>query len=427
MPLRVTPSLILRLLFSASPVAFSDDLVPIHVEFINSGRKLGHIAWIPPEPDLPPRHEAEIPSNARATQNSFVGHRYQISVDGYQSVNVTMKRDGSVVFRATADGIEVEKGGALTDPSIRHSGPEWEQMASDFRSRCQRSFVNHSEDASYFCSHRFDHRLHVEAHADYTEQMWHAKMGRDLPGHVGFMTQQPQEFNKFTKMGFEVGQAPPDLLAELRAFYHQGRIRDSMPENHPVFDQTLSGRESDTWMLSVHGELKAKLEGTMKPIIAEWAGMREEDLQWTATYGIRLYHNSTVLHMHVDKRETHVLSAIIEVGHLTRLESPPDAEAVGEESEYWPLHIRDHSGEEHVVPNHAGQFILYESAVCPHGRPDMFMGREFANVFVHFSPTGWPDKYRAPTTSPQPKGFLRSWGSNFRNSLAYMWRGLYDL
>ncbi|CAE7669270.1 unnamed protein product, partial [Symbiodinium microadriaticum] len=84
--------------------------------------------------------------------------------------------------------------------------------------------------------------------------------------------------------------------------------------------------------------------------------------------------------------ETHVISAILEVGHLLMKDQKTQTN--------WPLRIFDHAGQEHLIPNSPGQMILYESSTCPHGRPDPFVGREMANVFVHFKPRGWPEALR---------------------------------
>merc|ERR1712125_229610 len=59
----------------------------------------------------------------------------------------------------------------------------------------------------------------------------------------------------------------------------------------------------------------------------------------------------------------------------------------------WPLEVVDHDNVTHFVANRAGQLIFYESATASHGRPTSFPGREFANVFIHFAPKGWPEEY----------------------------------
>lgn len=178
---------------------------------------------------------------------------------------------------------------------------------------------------------------------------------------------------------------------KVRPQVFEKRLAKSFPENHPVLDPNLSGRQSDTWMIDLPMNLKERVRQTVRSFIAPWAGISEEDLRPTAFYGPRLYHNGSVLHMHLDRYHTHVLSAIVEVDHLLGSGHPGLAEGGGspEEEERWPLHILDHSGQEHVIPNRVGQLILYESATCAHGRPAPFRGRELVNVFVHFAPPGW--------------------------------------
>lgn len=45
---------------------------------------------------------------------------------------------------------------------------------------------------------------------------------------------------------------------------------------------------------------------------------------------------------------------------------------------------------EHSVVMRAGDMLLYESAKLLHGRPDVFLGRHYDNVFIHYKPvSGW--------------------------------------
>lgn len=132
------------------------------------------------------------------------------------------------------------------------------------------------------------------------------------------------------------------------------------------------------------------MANAIRPIVAEWAGLPADELEMTATYGIRLYHHGSILRRHVDRIDTHILSSIIEIEHLG-IEGAEGNDANGRQP--WPLQIMDHAGEEHDVPDNAGQLILYESSTCCHGRETRFKGREMANVFVHFRPKGWPKKF----------------------------------
>merc|ERR1712216_33765 len=170
-----------------------------------------------------------------------------------------------------------------------------------------------------------------------------------------------------------------------------------MGENHPHLDPNLSGRESDTWTLPIPNSMSEQLRATITPIIGQWANLEPEKLVLTAVYGMRLYRKNSKLHMHVDRRETHVLSAILEVGYLGWSQS--DMDEGRDHAENWPLEIIDHQSGMNHVANRRGQMIFYESATCPHGRSGEYPGRESANVFIHFRPQGWPEEYEVKTTS----------------------------
>jgi len=72
---------------------------------------------------------------------------------------------------------------------------------------------------------------------------------------------------------------------------------------------------------------------------------------------------------------THVISAIVHVGH----EYDDDAHP-------WPIEIEDHDGVMHSVALAPGQMLFYESAACLHGRRQIFRGKYYASIFVHFQP-----------------------------------------
>merc|ERR1712039_724414 len=112
--------------------------------------------------------------------------------------------------------------------------------------------------------------------------------------------------------------------------------------------------------------------------MGDWARLPRDSLTMTARYGPRLYRNGSLLHHHVDIWETHVLSAIVAVGHRG-LRQP------------WPLEVLDHSGKMHYINDVPGDVVFYESATCSHGRESMPLnGREVANMFLHFKPSsGW--------------------------------------
>ena len=107
----------------------------------------------------------------------------------------------------------------------------------------------------------------------------------------------------------------------------------------------------------------------LQPLLEAWVA---KPLQMTFVYGIREYQQGAMLDMHVDKRDTHLVSAILNV-----------AQAVTTD---WPLEIHDHFGRRHTALLKPGEMLLYESARLKHGRPQPLDGAYFANIFVHAMP-----------------------------------------
>lgn len=77
---------------------------------------------------------------------------------------------------------------------------------------------------------------------------------------------------------------------------------------------------------------------------------------------------------HVDRHDTHLASAVIQI-----------AQQVDEEGG-WPLEVVAANGATKEVYLQPGEMVLYEGARLFHGRPMRFHGDEFANVFTHFAP-----------------------------------------
>jgi len=111
----------------------------------------------------------------------------------------------------------------------------------------------------------------------------------------------------------------------------------------------------------------------LQGIHEEWSGLK---LKPTSVYGIRLNSNGSSLTMHYDKCNTHVISAIVHVGHQYDNDDEP-----------WPIEIEDHNGQLHSVNLEAGQMLFYESATCLHGRRQRLKGKYYASIFMHFQPT----------------------------------------
>ena len=117
-------------------------------------------------------------------------------------------------------------------------------------------------------------------------------------------------------------------------------------------------------------QLKQKIWDAAKDTIERWTGM---ELQPTSMYGIRIYTEGSILSPHVDRLPL-VSSCIVNV-----------AQDVDED---WPLEIYDRQGKAINITMEPGDMVLYESGSLIHGRPFPMKGRYYANIFIHFEPTG---------------------------------------
>jgi prolyl 4-hydroxylase len=146
-------------------------------------------------------------------------------------------------------------------------------------------------------------------------------------------------------------------------------------------DEALGRDGVETGMVSkhlnieaAHTELLNELRDTFNAILTKWIEYKSP-LVHTATYGIRKYLRGSHLGNHYDKKNTHVVSAII---HLDDASDKP-----------WNLYIEDHHFRPHNVTMEYGDIVLYESTTCLHGRPEPFEGESHCNMYVHFKPERW--------------------------------------
>lgn len=106
-------------------------------------------------------------------------------------------------------------------------------------------------------------------------------------------------------------------------------------------------------------ELLNELRDTFREILVKWIG-----------YKAPLTHTASHLGTHCDKKNTHVISAII---HLD-----DDASDT--------LYIEDHHFRTHNVTMEYGDIVLYESTTC---LLEPFEGLAHCNMHIHFKPERW--------------------------------------
>lgn len=174
----------------------------------------------------------------------------------------------------------------------------------------------------------------------------------------------------FTREGFRKTAAPAALMQAISAFYQEKRAA-SLPEASDAIGTFIraSDARAPARMIELDDGLRARISAELQPLLEEWVA---KPLRMTAVYGIREYQRSAVLDMHIDRMETHIVSAILNVAQEVATD--------------WPLVIHDHYGRRHQVLLKPGELLFYESARLKHGRPEPLDGAHFANIFVHAAP-----------------------------------------
>jgi len=189
---------------------------------------------------------------------------------------------------------------------------------------------------------------------------------------LGLNYVQPQLVRAVTNSGFSLRQLPTATFKWLKDWYDENKVARHVVEHSvgPCMNQHVA----ESVMTHLPDVLKEKLSQEVAHILRDWYGKGE--LKLTSIYGVRKYTNGAVLRMHVDTVNTHVVSAIINVDQSV--------------DEDWPLVILDHDDNEHSLNMRPGDMLLYESAKLLHGRPSVFKGQHYDNIFIHYSPVkGW--------------------------------------
>ena len=173
-----------------------------------------------------------------------------------------------------------------------------------------------------------------------------------------------------------------DALTE----WYAARRHDSMkphgviPGGYTNNDHVLIDKVNLDHFPETHGAVLRE----MREILQWWTGLR---LKHTSTFGVRVYRRGSSLIDHVDRMDTHLASAVIQIDQRV------DADGG------WPLELLLPNRTVAEVYTQPGEIILYEGAWLRHGRPMRFKGDEFANVFSHFAPPDWHGAHRSPSES----------------------------
>jgi prolyl 4-hydroxylase len=179
----------------------------------------------------------------------------------------------------------------------------------------------------------------------------------------------PAQQTNFTSAGYAKVRAPEKAFEQLSQFW-KARKEEQRVEEKWSGNTYANHWVSPTEMLSIDEQpvIKRMVTEQVQEILEAWSG---QTLIPTSVYGIRAYHNQSILAPHVDRLPL-VISAIINVDQ--------------DVDEPWPLEVIGHDGVAVNVTMEPGDMVLYESHSVIHGRPYPLSGKYFANLFLHFEP-----------------------------------------
>jgi len=191
---------------------------------------------------------------------------------------------------------------------------------------------------------------------------------------------QYERFPLFTQEGYMLGKLPSHLRKRLTDHWMSERKyrKKELIDDHTAKYIVAKKNKHPAFMVAMNSKLQRDLEAFILDELIKWTSLN--NLVHTATYGIREYTDGAILSPHVDRPETHVLSAIIHVGSIGMRE-PWALEVYNRE-----LPVRN------IEFNQSYDFVLYESSSLVHGRPLPLHGDIYANLFIHYAPDDWVNK-----------------------------------
>lgn len=203
---------------------------------------------------------------------------------------------------------------------------------------------------------------------------------------VAMSLRQPGGMQNYTELGFKKIRAPKDVWEKVKKFWDDNKDKKNWKdENWPKGNTYTNHWNSPTYMVSVEDtrlrgagtNIKRKIWNAAKDTMQEWTG---EEVTECSLYGIRVYTEGSILATHVDRMPL-VSSAILNVDQ--------------DVDEPWPIEVYGHDGKAYNVTMEPGDMVLYESHSVLHGRPFPLKGRFYANIFIHFEPTGHSLRHEA--------------------------------
>ena len=194
-------------------------------------------------------------------------------------------------------------------------------------------------------------------------------------GEPGIKKIEPKlKLSKLTEKGFDVVKVPEHTWNIIQDSYQLLKDKNK-PE---IFAGKQDFIKGDSELISYDHipHIRNLIHNQLLPIHKEFAGV---DIEPSAMYGIRSYLKGSSLVEHTDRIETHHITSTILIDKDLKCGCKNK-----DNGDDWALDIKSHDGEWYKVYLEPGYMILYESAICPHGRFDHFQGTHYRSFFAHY-------------------------------------------
>lgn len=173
---------------------------------------------------------------------------------------------------------------------------------------------------------------------------------------------------RLTEKGFQIVKCPQNTWELIMDAYRLLKPTEKNEEFQGK-DYYIKGGDTNLLDFGQIPNVRKRIHEDLHSMHQFWCG---KEIEPSFVYGIRSYKNGATLKLHTDVVTTHHIASIIIV----------DKDLNGKED--WALDFQTHDGEWHKVYAEVGDMIMYESAICEHGRTEPFQGTYFNNFFVHY-------------------------------------------
>jgi len=327
----------------------------------------------------------DIESGQRNTQNSFHGHVFHIRAAGTgKLIQIYKVKAPDQLSTVIVPCIGLEKERAVDESRW----PEFEQLAvAEADKICEGAdsskwscirYVS-DEDAAARDSSLYGFTQKEAEATSYKKGTTIDTIYRPQIKHIPNVSDYEQGYLKMQMT---------DKLKGLLKFYTESKHRTKTHDFVPGYFTNNHEVPMDILDINEFRDIRLMIIDEMRQVLQWWT---KQELKHTTSFGLRVYKRDAMLINHLDRKDTHIASAILQVHQVV------------DENGGWPVEVyhphRRGLSEVYLQP---GEMLLYEGARLEHGRPMRFRGKEFANVFSHFSPMGFdgPTNWINPHYNP---------------------------